>query len=76
MLIIHLSSEWENLLQRFAKEAGKAPEDYAGEIVMEHLADMEDALIAEQCLKDIKAGKSTTVSLQEVMKEYGMDAGV
>jgi len=76
MLTIQLSSEWENLLQRFAKEAGKTPDDYVREIVLEHLADMDDALIAEQCLKDIKAGKSTTVSLQEVMKEYGMDAGV
>jgi len=73
MLTIQLSSEWETLLQRFAKEAGKNSEDYAREIVMEYLADMEDAHIAEQRLRDIRSGKETTVSLQEVMKEYGMD---
>jgi len=76
MLTIQLSNEWESLLQQFAKEAGKNSEDYARDIVIEYLADMEDAHIAEQRLRDIRSGKETTVSLQEVMKEYGMDAEV
>jgi len=73
MLTLNLSSQGEALLQRFAKKAGQAPEHYARDIVMEYLGDMEDAHIAEQRLRDIQSGKETTVSLQDVMKEYGMD---
>jgi len=56
MLTIQLSSEWEHLLPQFAKQAGKNTRGYAREIVVEYLADMEDAHIAEQRLRDIKAG--------------------
>jgi len=73
MLTIQLSTEWENLLQQFAKKAGKNSEDYAKEIVMEYLGDMEDLYYAQRELEAVKAGTSKTVSLQEVMKEYGMD---
>jgi len=73
MLTLHLSSEWETLLQRFAKEAGKNCEDYAQDIVMEYLEDMEDLYYAQRELAAVKAGKSKTTPLQDVMKEYGMD---
>jgi len=73
MLTIQLSDEWENLLQRFAKEAGKNSDDYAKEIVMEYLGDLEDLYYAQRELEAVKAGTSKTVLLQDVMKEYGMD---
>ena len=39
----------------------------------EHLDDLEDLYLAEQRLVDLRAGKSGTVPLEEVMKRYGMD---
>ena len=41
--------------------------------IRERLGDLEDLQIAEQRLIDIRAGKSQTVPLEEVMKSYGMD---
>ena len=43
------------------------------EAIQEHLDDLEDLYLAEQRLIDLRAGKSRTVSLDEVMKRYGLD---
>jgi len=73
MRTLNLSDQGETLLQRFAKDAGKAPDSYLEDIVMEYLGDMEDAYLARRELDAVNAGTSTTATLQEVMKEYGMD---
>ena len=39
----------------------------------EHLGDLEDLQLAEQRLSNIRAGKSQSVPLEEVMKSYGLD---
>jgi RHH-type rel operon transcriptional repressor/antitoxin RelB len=46
---------------------------YVTEAIIEHLDDLEDLYLAEQRLIDIRAGKSQTVPLEEVMKRYGME---
>ena len=43
------------------------------EAIEERLDDLEDLYLAEQRLIDLRAGKSGTVPLDEVMKQYGMD---
>lgn len=42
------------------------------EIVLEHLDDRDDLAIAEQRMAELRAGRSTTISLEELMKQYGM----
>ena len=51
-----------------------SPNDgYGGiEAIREYLDDLEDLHLAEQRLKDIHEGKSQTVPLEKVMKEYGL----
>jgi RHH-type rel operon transcriptional repressor/antitoxin RelB len=44
------------------------------EAIREHLDDMEDLYLAEQRLIDIRAGRSTTIPIEEVMKRYGMES--
>ena len=39
-----------------------------------HLDDLEDLYLVEQRLINIRAGKTQTVSLEEVMKRYGMES--
>ena len=43
------------------------------EAIREHLDDLEDLYLAEQRLMDLRAGRSETVPLDELMKGYGMD---
>jgi RHH-type rel operon transcriptional repressor/antitoxin RelB len=72
MLAIRLPAEIEKRLDALAKETGRTKSFYVREAILEHLDDLEDIFIAEKRLADIRAGRSTTVSLEEVMKRYGM----
>lgn len=72
MLAIRLPEDIENRLDALAKATGRSKTYYAREAIVEHLADLEDLYLAEQRLIDIRAGKTGTVSLESVMKRYGV----
>ena len=63
----------ENRLEALAQATGRTKTFYAREAILEHLDDLEDLYLAEQRLIDIRAGKTQTVPLEEVMKRYGME---
>ena len=42
------------------------------EAILRHLDDLEDLYLAEKSLIELRAGRSQTVPLEEVMKRYGM----
>jgi RHH-type rel operon transcriptional repressor/antitoxin RelB len=72
MLAIRLPAEIEKRLETLSKATGRTKTFYARQAILEHLDDLEDIYIAEQELADIRAGRSTTVSLEEVMKRHGL----
>lgn len=72
MLAIRLDKETEARLLKLAKATGRTKTYYAREAIMEHLEDLEDAHYAEVELRKIRAGRSKTISLEELMAEYGM----
>ena len=74
MLAIRLPSEIESRLEALAKATGRTKTFYAREAILEHLDDLEDLYLAEQRLIEIRAGRSQTVPLEEVMKRYGMES--
>ena len=43
------------------------------EAIRDHLGDLEDLYLAERELEDIRTGRSKTTSLEEVMKQYGLE---
>ena len=73
MLAIRLPAEIETRLANLAKTTGRTKTFYAREAILEHLDDLEDLYLAEQRLVDLRAARSTTVPLEEVMKRYGME---
>ncbi len=70
---LRLPDDVSRRLQRLAERTGRSKTFYMLEAIQEHLDDLEDLYIAEQRLIDLRAGKSETVPLDEVMKRYGMD---
>ena len=69
---IRLEPAIEQRLDRLAQTTGRTKAYYLRELVIEGLDDLEDLYTAEQRLIDIRAGRSETVSLEQVMKRYGL----
>ena len=74
MLAIRLSEEIENRLDALAKATGRTKTFYAREAILKYLDDIEDIYLAEKRLEDIKANRTITVPLEDVMKSYGMES--
>ena len=70
---IRLPHEIENRLEKLSAQTGRSKSFYVKEAILEHLDDIEDIYLAEKRLEDIRAGRTQTVPLQEVMKRYDMD---
>ena len=70
---IRLPHEIENRLEKLSAKTGRSKSFYVKEAILEHLDDIEDIYLAEKRLEDLRAGRTQTIPLQEVMKKYGMD---
>ncbi|MBL8471669.1 MAG: TraY domain-containing protein [Rhodocyclaceae bacterium] len=70
---LRLPDEITQRLEKLAALTGRSKTFYMIEAIREHLDDLEDMYLAEQRLIDIRAGKTQTVPLEEVMKRYGME---
>ena len=70
---LRLPEDVSNRLKRLAEITGRSKTFYIIEAIREHIDDLEDLYLAERELEAIRAGKSQTVPLEEVMKRYGME---
>ncbi|MBU2854393.1 MULTISPECIES: type II toxin-antitoxin system RelB family antitoxin [Acidithiobacillus] len=71
---IRLPEEIEHRLNELAARTGRSKTFYATEAIQEHLDDLEDLYLAEQALIEVRAGRSETIPLEEVMRQYGMES--
>lgn len=55
-----------------AKKTGRSKTFYMLEAIRDHLDDLEDLYLAEQRLIDVRAGRSRTISLDDVERELGL----
>jgi RHH-type rel operon transcriptional repressor/antitoxin RelB len=76
MLAIRLPEEIEKRLDSLAKATGRTKTYYARQAILMHLEDLEDLHQAEIELAKVRSGKSDLVSLEEIMKQYGMGDSV
>lgn len=72
MLAIRLPADIENRLEKLAKSTGRTKSYYAREAIVEYLEDLEDVYLAEKRLEDVRAGRTKTIPLEDIMKRYGM----
>lgn len=70
---IRLPHNVETRLKRLSARTGRSKSYYVKEAILEHLDDLEDVYLAQKRLEDIRAGRTHTVGLEEVMKRYGME---
>ena len=69
---LRLPDDVSRRLQELADRTGRSKTFYMIEAIQEHLDDLEDLYLAEQRLIDLRAGKSETVPLDDLMKRYGV----
>jgi RHH-type rel operon transcriptional repressor/antitoxin RelB len=72
MLTLDLPLEIERRLVAFAKANGRSVSEVASEAIVELLEDFEDLALAERELIEVRAGRSDTASLEQVMGQYGL----
>jgi RHH-type rel operon transcriptional repressor/antitoxin RelB len=72
MLAIRLPKEIEARLEALAAATGRTKTFYAREAILEYIEDLEDLYLAEQRLIEIRAGRTETIPLEDVMKKYGL----
>lgn len=70
---IRLPHEIEDRLEKLSIQTGRSKSFYVKKAILDHLDDIEDVYLAEKRLEDIRAGRTQTIPLQEVMKRYGME---
>jgi len=73
MLAIRLPEELESRLDALAQATGRSKSFYVREALLEHMDDLEDLYLAEQRLIDLRAGRTQTVPLEDVVKRYGLE---
>jgi len=71
---LRLPVELVERVSLLAKTTGRSRTFYMQEAIKQHVEDLEDLYLAEQALIDIRAGKSQTTALEDVMKRYGMES--
>ncbi|MBO4576377.1 MAG: ribbon-helix-helix protein, CopG family [Neisseriaceae bacterium] len=72
MLAVRLPAEMENRLSVLAQETGRTKTFYIREAIANYLEDLEDLYVAEKRYRDLKAGKSYTITFDELEKNLGL----
>jgi len=74
MLAVRLPDAMEDRLKKLSQKTGRTKSFYVREAISEYLDDLEDIYLAEQRLEDLRAGRSRTYTLEEVMERHGVDS--
>lgn len=71
-LQVYLPDEAVARISALAAEAGRSPDAFLTNAILEYLEDLEDVAEAEARLKDLRAGKIKTQTLDDVERALGL----
>ncbi len=72
MIAVRLSAEIETRLDKLARKTGRTKTFYVREAILNQIEDMEDFYLAEKRSKALRDGKGSSISIEELMDEYGV----
>ena len=72
MLAVRLPPDIDARLNDLAALTGRDKDDLVLEALIEHIADLEDIYLAERRFLDNRAGLPDSISLEELMNQYGL----
>jgi len=70
---IRLPEDLEQRLNALARRTGRPKAFYIREAISEHLADLEDAYLADRVLTEVREGRMATYTLDDVERELGLE---
>jgi RHH-type rel operon transcriptional repressor/antitoxin RelB len=68
-----LPEDIENRLSALATKTGRTKTFYAREAILVHLDDLEDLFLAEKRLVNIQKGKTKTINLNQLERDFGLE---
>ena len=70
---VRLDAETEKRLDQLAEQTGRTKAYYIREMIERSIEDMEDYYLAAKVVEDIRAGRETISSLDDVERRLGLD---
>ena len=71
-LQVFLPDDAVERIAALAAEAGRSPDAFLTEAILDYLEDFDDASLAEARLSDLRAGKGRTHTLEDVERDLGL----
>ncbi|MDO9415571.1 type II toxin-antitoxin system RelB family antitoxin [Pararhizobium sp.] len=72
MLTLRLPADIDMQLDELAKRTGRSKSFHARLAILRYMDDIEDVRLAAHRLEEFRDGKEESVSLTDVMKQYGV----
>lgn len=72
MFAVSLPPELESRLDQAVEWAGRSKSELVVEAILTHLEDLEDVRAADLALAEVRAGRASTTTLEEVERQLGL----
>ncbi|MDD3293684.1 MAG: DUF6290 family protein [Geobacteraceae bacterium] len=69
---VRIEEELDSRLERLARETHRTKSFYVREAIVKALEEVEDIYLAEKRLEDIRAGRTKTIPIEDVVKKHGL----
>ncbi|NLL99999.1 MAG: CopG family transcriptional regulator [Treponema sp.] len=66
------TKEHKDRIDNLAKATKRSSAFFYNYLLDEYLDELEDIFVSEQRMEDVRAGKSTLISLDEIEEKYGL----